>query len=212
MNMKNFSQKSMREDCSHCRDDAYPFRWVLLETPHFWIIGDPHPLCEGHIEIISKHHISCVGAYAQSLYDEFIGLYQKTAQFLVQAYGSVATFEHGIFGQTVFHSHVHLLPFAGQPEDIVPEGAPHFTEIKELSELKRRLTADGGYLFFSIGEKNWIVDAKLVAPRFFRDRFASALGKPERGNWKEMHGNESLMRVADEENVRLKGLWSHATV
>lgn len=32
-------------------------------------------------------------------------------------------------------------------------------------------------------------------PRFFRDRFAKALGVPERGNWKAMRDSKEMMQT-----------------
>ncbi len=70
---------------------------------------------------------------------------------------------------------------------------------------------DGQYLFFSIDDKKWLVNTKLGAPRFFRDRFATALGNSERGNWKEMHQNETLMIISGKENARCKERWQNGS-
>lgn len=120
----------------------------------------------------------------------------KIRDFLTINYGSVAVFEHGIFGQTVFHSHIHYLPFKGKPSDIVPEGNNELTPLIDFDQLKTILKKDGGYLFMSIGPNMWTVNPKLQAPRFFRDRFAIATGKPELGNWKAMRGNDQLIEQA----------------
>jgi len=53
----------------------------------------------------------------------------------------------------------------------------------------------------------WNVDISLGAPRFFRDRFANALGAPERGNWKTMETNSGLMQHAQNEILSLKNKW-----
>jgi hypothetical protein len=51
------------------------------------------------------------------------------------------------------------------------------------------------------------VDPILGSPRFFRDRFAKALGRAERGNWKEMHGSPKVMFEANREIKNLKQRW-----
>lgn len=68
------------------------------------------------------------------------------------------------------------------------------------------------YLFFSIGKNMWTADLTLAAPRFFRDRFASAFKNSERGNWKEMRENIQLMKKANQDIAELEEKWhSHKT-
>ena len=76
-----------------------------------------------------------------------------------------------------------------------------------MSELQSIFKQDGKYLFFSIGENYWIVDSNLGVPRFFRDRFAKALGEPERGNWKQMRTNKRVMSEANQEIKNLIERW-----
>ena len=104
---------------------------------------------------------------------------------------------------------MHLLPFKGSAIEIVPEGKQHLDRIDDISQLKSVFKKDGKYLFFSIANQMWIVDSKLGGPRFFRDRFAKALGVPERGNWKEMHQNKDIMVKAIRDIESLKSNWKN---
>jgi diadenosine tetraphosphate (Ap4A) HIT family hydrolase len=166
-----------------------------------------HPLIEGHVLIIPKDHISCSGAFSSELFTEFTALYKKFSDFLKSAYGSVSTFEHGITGQTVFHAHIHLLPYSGLQESIIPEGSRVIHSLSNIKELQQVFLKDGKYLFFSIGDSLWTVNTAIGVPRFFRDRFAKALGVPERGNWKTMETNSELMHRAQNEILSLKSTW-----
>lgn len=151
--------------------------------------------------------MSAIGEYDQELYDDFLKLHERAIKFVREQYGSASVFEHGKFGQTVFHSHVHYLPFTGGPEDIVPEGADKLRSLEDLSELHNIYERDGGYLFFSIGERMWTVDCALAAPRFFRDRFANALGVPERGSWKDMRKDPEIMKTVKTMNSDVQRKW-----
>ncbi len=201
------SEKHIREHCPHCDPASDAFTDLLEETEQFRIVCDYHSIIEGHILIIPKQHLSCVGEYPKELFDEFIGHYEAVSAFVKKHYGSVSTFEHGKIGQTVFHSHVHFLPYAGDPIAIVPEGRNHLVALPSFVELQRLYDQYGRYLFFSIGDLAWVVDPALTAPRFFRDRFAAALARPERGNWKEMHIDPRLMTAAREDNMKVTSLW-----
>ena len=196
----------MQTHCPHCSPDAPALAHFLEETPHFRVVCDAHPITEGHLLIIPKKHISCIGACDGETFQEFRGLYNQWSERIRTIYGTVHSFEHGVIGQTVFHAHVHLLPYAGTPGSIVPEGRAHFTKMRDLSELRQRFAQDGHYLFFSIGKDQWFVDTSLGVPRFFRDRFALALGRPERGNCKIMHENKKLMVKAEREIQQAKDL------
>jgi len=204
---ETLSEKYIQEHCPHCDPAADAFTDLLRETEHFRIVCDYHSIIEGHILIIPKQHLSCVGEYPKELFEEFIEHYETVLAFLQKHYGGVSTFEHGKIGQTVFHSHVHFLPYTGDPTSIVPEGKDHLVALPSFVELQRLYAQYGRYLFFSIGDLAWVVDPLLAAPRFFRDRFASALGRPERGNWKEMHMDAQLMAAARKDNAKVKALW-----
>lgn len=205
--MTDFSEKALKENCPHCNLSSFATEHLLKETNNFRVVCDVHPLVEGHILIMPKEHLSCMGEYSEELFQEFMKLYDEFSTFLLVTYGSVASFEHGKIGQTVFHSHVHLLPFNGEPSEIILEGKDKLTKMKLLAELNDTFKTNGQYLFFSIGKNLWIVDTALGAPGFFRNRFASALGRSERGNWKRMHADATLMAQAHKEIANLEAQW-----
>ncbi|OGY24906.1 MAG: hypothetical protein A2Y57_01150 [Candidatus Woykebacteria bacterium RBG_13_40_7b] len=186
----------------------FSFKHPLEETAHFWVNCEVNPLCEGHILIIPKKHFSCVADYPQAVYKEFVKLYSKFSNFLAKEYNSISTFEHGKVSQTVFHSHTHLIPYQGDLTTIIPEGKNRITKLNSLTDLKRIFEGAGGYLFFSIGDNLWTVDLSLAEPAFFRHRFAAALGKPERGDWRKMRGNRKIMSEVEQEISGLKKRWS----
>ena len=94
--------------CAFC--DRSALSSVLLETPRFLLLADHAPLVEGHLLILPRDHIACYGAAPAELDDELIALKCRVAAFLAQAYRAPFFFEHGVFGQTVFHAHLHALP------------------------------------------------------------------------------------------------------
>lgn len=205
--MEDFSEEGIKKHCPHCDTESSAFQYPLLITDNFSIVCDVNPIIEGHLLIIPKRHISCIGEYPPNLFKEFLDLRREFSEFLLNEYGSISTFEHGKFGQTVFHSHVHLLPFRGKALDVVSEGENQLFKIKKIKDLKTLYKKDGGYLFFSIGENMWTVDLSLTAPRFFRDRFAKALGRPERGNWKEMRVSETIRKITAQEAIDGQSKW-----
>lgn len=205
--MTDLSEAAIIQNCPHCDRNSFALKYLLEETENFLVVGDAHPLVEGHLLIVPKQHLSCVGEYPDNVYEEFLILFNKFSGFIKETYGSVSSFEHGKIGQTIFHSHIHILPWRGSPIEIVPEGENNLTPFDDFLYLKSVYEKEGKYLFFSIENNKWVVNTELGAPRFFRDRFAKALGNPERGNWKEMSANEKLMKIAVVEMTELKNKW-----
>lgn len=198
-----------KKDCPHCDKDSFALKHLLKETENFRVVCDIHPIIEGHILIIPKEHISCIGEYNSKLLKEFDDLYLEITKFLKLTYGKVSSFEHGVIGQTVFHSHTHLIPYSGKPESIVSEGLKYLIKLDKISDLKEIFKKDRKYLFFSIGKDLWVVDVSIGKPRFFRDKLAIALGRPERGNWKQMRANKSTMELVGLEIKNLKKKWGN---
>lgn len=195
-----------QKGCPHCEPDSFALKHPLLEAENFRIVCDVHPLSEGHILIIPREHISCVGAFSQELFKEFERLYKKVWSFLDKTYGNPAAFEHGVIGQTVFHSHVHILPFGGAIGEIIPESGV-LKPLKSLSVLRNIFKKDGQYLFLALERKMWRVDPAIGTPRFFRERFAKTLGVSERSGWRRMRKNSRLLRESEREIRRVKEKW-----
>ena len=194
------------KDCINCPGGA-ALKRSLLETDDHWAVCDAKPLIEGHIEVISKEHISCMGTLDDQTFSKYAELYQKVMAFMNKTYGKTAVFEHGIIGQTVFHAHTHFLPFSGLIEDIVPE-KDSLRKISKIEEIRDEFVDKGKYLYVAIDDNKWLVDTSIGFPRFFRDRFAKALGVSERGNWKKAKDNPVLVKSFEMDVQRLKEKWA----
>lgn len=197
----------MYSTCAHCNKNSIALNHTINESANFRVVCDMHPLTEGHLLIIPNKHISCVGAFLDDLFYEFFILYKQFSDFIKSTYGYVSTFEHGVIGQTVFHAHTHILPFDGEISAVIPEGNDRVEVFSDLKKLKDVFEKDGKYLFYSVQGVCYFVDTALGAPRFFRDRFAKALGVENRGNWKAMHEDRMLMGQALREIENVERKW-----
>jgi histidine triad (HIT) family protein len=197
-----------KNECRFCDPNFHGFRYKLKETEKFLVVCTEFPLCEGHVLIIPKKHFSCVGEFDAGSMEEFKKIYREVKDSLKNIYGSIAAFEHGKIGQTVFHSHVHIFPFGGDFDSIIAEGKSFASPLEEIDGLVDIYRKDGRYLFLSIGGERWTIDPKLGEPGFFLSRFARAMGKPDRADWKTMSLNDKLMRQVSREIAKFSQLWS----
>lgn len=198
---------TQENNCLFCEQDQYTDANLLYENELFRVKCDDNPITKGHILIIPKRHASCIGAYTPAEYTVFRKLYEQCCEFTESQFGSVSSFEHGVLGQTIFHSHVHVLPFTGSVTDIVPEGNEHIRVIEDLTALWDELQTNQGYLYFKINSTMMLADRLLAEPRFFRDRYAVALGNADRKNWREISKDPELVRLLKSENAEVIEQW-----
>jgi diadenosine tetraphosphate (Ap4A) HIT family hydrolase len=192
--------------CPHC-PGGFGLKHPLFQDDDFWVVADVHPLVEGHILIIPNEHISCMAELPEKAFARYKELYKNVLEFETKTFGSTAVFEHGITGQTVFHAHVHFLPFIGRVSDILPDNNA-IKEIKNLDAVKSEFAKKGKYLFTEIEGRKCLVDTSIGYPRFFRERFAEALNAGKRANWKEARDSPELMKLFERDIKVLESKWS----
>lgn len=92
---------------------------VLTRTPSFYLLADHAPLVGGHLLIVPNAHYACYGAVPAALDAELLALKETVRQFLTEVYRAPTFFEHGIFRQTVYHAHLHAMPFGPVEWDLL---------------------------------------------------------------------------------------------
>jgi len=203
----NEQYDSIKNKCPHCDRNSVALKYILEEVDNFYIVCDANPLIEGHILIIPKEHISCVGSFSSQLFNEYSEIHVKVSKFMEFNYVTYAVFEHGIIGQTVFHAHVHLLPFTGTIHDIIPN-TDQTHEIATLGDIRYYYVIYKKYLFIQVNNNYFIVNNELGRPRFFRDRFAELLNVSERGNWKKVREQKEIVTSMEKDISSLQKKWN----
>lgn len=138
----------------------------IYQTKNFYLITDGAPLGSGHLLLIPKEHLSCFGALSEKFNEEFSLLQKKVISFLEDNFGRTILFEHGVFGQTVHHAHLHFLP---TEKKVLPFAQKKYEikKIKSFWTLKDVLKKDKGYLFFQEDKSNYIIKIKNPPAGFF---------------------------------------------
>ena len=158
----------MPEYCVFC--DAGRLNTVMDETPHFRIVADHAPLVAGHTLIIPKEHYACYGAVPASLDAELAETRARVTTFLTREYGAVAWFEHGIFHQTVFHAHLHAMPFGPVTPSVVRDPAIEHHPMTSRDDVRAWYATHGAYVYLEEADGA----AAIFAPR--KDRYFHVLG------------------------------------
>ncbi len=137
-------------DCVFCmiRDGDIPARKVY-EDENVFAILDMSQVTPGHTLLIPKKHVRNIFDYDEELAQNVFGAVPKVARALrdfhpdVEGLNVLVNNEEVAF-QTVFHSHVHLLPRYSNDDDFGlkwAHNADNYTD-KELDDMKDKIAKE----------------------------------------------------------------------
>jgi diadenosine tetraphosphate (Ap4A) HIT family hydrolase len=176
---------------------------VLFETRSLYVMPDKFPVRPGHVLIIAKQHLACF-VTAPDVLAELEEAKGRVERFLRAAYPvegevgdavrgddaalvepAIYAMEHGIYGQTVFHAHLHVAPGPHLP--IPPEylAHPDVQPIPGWEPVITRYAERGQYRVLEYVGARYLVDGPSPSLAYARPWFAHFTGmtwKPE-GGW-----------------------------
>ena len=180
-------------DCVFCDKSKFEER-LVGETKDFWIIATLGQISDGgYVLLVPKKHVECVGAMTSKEVGLLDKLGVKTCDALIQEYGiatDIIFFEHGIVGQTIKHAHLHIVPaieiIANRIYDDFPKN--DVSCIVSLSDFRNNLYSKRKepYLLWNDLWGMKVCWNPPAPPQYLRIVVAEALGRPERGNWRNM--------------------------
>jgi diadenosine tetraphosphate (Ap4A) HIT family hydrolase len=145
------------DECVFCSRVDQP--GILFEMPSLYVMPDKFPLLPGHILIISKRHLRCHAEGPSGPEEELDAAAARVRRFLREVYGTPAlAWENGVFGQTVFHAHLHLLPIRAERFPVELDEQREITRIESWQPVRRHYEHHGGYRYMELGS-----DRRLIA-------------------------------------------------
>ncbi|HSV94757.1 MAG TPA: hypothetical protein VLH94_02145 [Spirochaetia bacterium] len=176
-------------DCVFC-DPAKISERTIATIRNINIVATLGQITEGgYTLLIPTEHSSCLGACDKNTIQSIDSLSRLVSSVLIAEYRKgVTIFEHGIVGQTIKHSHLHLLPTKINLTKRIFLDFPksEIQIVKDLSELQSAYqTRQEPYLLWSVPDNLYAVRWNPPAPsQYFRTVCAELLGVPERADWK----------------------------
>lgn len=209
----------MEKDCVFCDRTKLQER-LIHESEDFYVVATLGQITDGgYVLLIPKEHVSCMGALTP---DRTINMFELRKEIYralsleycqnIQAVSyPVTIFEHGIVGQTIQHAHTHFMPFMPVAVDFTPRIHTDFpiAEFEELHQYAAHLhklyqMRREPYLLWTTPRGKFMVCWNPPAPpQYLRTVAAELLGRPERGNWRNMDA-ELDKRLCAETVARLK--------
>lgn len=133
------------DHCVFCARSA--LSGILAETEHFILLADHAPLVEGHLLIVPRRHLACYGALPAALEADFLAAKRRASAFLRARYRAPIFFEHGVFRQTVFHAHLHAIPFGAVRFGVRALAAEHGRPVGALADVRDWYAQRGHYFY-----------------------------------------------------------------
>jgi len=136
---------------------------IIFETENFFVNIGLGLAAPGHVMLIPKKHFACCADISEDLRPEFENLRSLIFEKIKDAFGTPFLVEYGIFGQSVFHAHLHFISKsrkatefypAYEIKDIfremqIPDGIPVRPALwKTAVAMKNK---NGGYVFLQDG-------------------------------------------------------------
>jgi diadenosine tetraphosphate (Ap4A) HIT family hydrolase len=148
---------------------------ILAETEHFILLADHAPLVEGHLLIVPRQHLACYGALPEALEADFLAAKRRAGEFLRARYREPIFFEHGVFRQTVFHAHLHAIPFGKVRFGVRALAAEHGRPVGALTDVRDWYAERGHYFYIEEpGGEGEGIQAGVFPPQ--EERYFHVLG------------------------------------
>ena len=186
----------MKNECLFC-ETAKIKQDILWESQDFYVKVGVGILGPGHVMLIPRKHVPCLAKLSAPLTKNFLSIKEKISNELKSSFSAPIMYEHGIYGQSIYHAHLHFLPKESQHYNLKnikenlfiglkPFKINHFLELKEIFK------EDGSYFYLDVDGKEWAFRTKdqPEGKYSFRKEFARITGMHGLVNWQTMSEKE----------------------
>lgn len=182
-------------ECVFCSGDKSR---NLFETDNFFVKVGKGIITAGHVMIIPKHHYKAIGAIDNHLVNEYLDLKKLVTEKVSKVFYEPFLIEYGVFGQSVFHAHIHIIPKASSEykevdlfRDMILPTKTTTIEIDDFNELREYYDKNKEYVYFEDKKKyilpitDILINGKSECIVGYRHYF-NRMGLKSVQNWKTM--------------------------
>ena len=153
---------------------------IIKETDNFFVYVGKGLITAGHIMIIPKDHYDCLGSMEIEKLEEYELLKNEMIKKIEDNFSKPFLIEHGVFCQSVFHAHIHLIPSSVNgfnniniiEEMVLPSieklNIP-YKKITSPQELKEIYNIDKQYLYFEQNNEKYVLNTVGFTQEMIKD-------------------------------------------
>ncbi len=153
-------------DCIFCNNIEYES--LIKETNNFFVYIGKGLITAGHVLLIPKKHYRALAELTEEEFNEFNNLKKEMHNAIDKNFATPFYLEHGVFGQSVKHAHMHAIPSSGEGysniniinELVLPaiqKLKMPYVKMNDFSDLQKIYKEDGQYLYFEQGDDKYIL-------------------------------------------------------
>ena len=188
-------------DCLFCQTTKIK-QDILWKSKNFYVKVGFGILAPGHVMLIPKEHVSCLAELSAPLSKEFLLIKERVFNKIKLSFSEPIAYEHGVYGQSINHAHLHILPQKNQYyhlkniKENLYEGLKPI-QIEDFFQLKKIFKEEGSYFYLEASGQKWVFHTKgqPEGKYIFRKEFARLTG---------LHGLEKWQEMPEEEKRRNK--------
>lgn len=183
---------------------------ILHETKSFFVKVGKGIITAGHVMIIPKNHYLVLAELDDLILNEYLDLKNKVQKEITQKFAKPFLIEHGVFGHSVSHAHIHLIPSSGNgysnvniiTEMVIPAIKKlkiPFKKMNEFQDLREAYKKDKQYMYFENDDDKYILKTKGFVKKEIRDDviyrsfFTFKKGLAGVNGWKNMKDKDILI-------------------
>ena len=149
------------KECLFCQfDELKPD--ILWKSKNFFVKVGVGILAPGHIMVVPKKHISCFAELPSGLIKEFMSIKEDAFNKVKHNFSEPILYEHGIYGQSIPHAHMHLVPSKNEFYDLQNIKENIFkslksTRIDDMLQIAGVFKKEGSYFYLEQNGSKWVI-------------------------------------------------------
>lgn len=189
------------KECLFCNLDKIKDD-ILWSSENFYVKVGVGILAPGHVMLLPKIHIACFAQLPNQLSQEFISVKDKLFNKIASAFNEPIAYEHGLYGQSINHAHLHFLPSRNNYYNLENIKENIFkilksTRIDDMFQIRDVFKKEGSYFYLEQNGKRWVIHTKgQEEGKFtFRKEFARLTGLYALESWQAMPKSEKQRNI-----------------
>lgn len=176
---------------------------IVRETENFIVIPSVGCLVVNYLLVIPKNHYTCFGQLNKMEYNELYALLEDLHSINQTIFKSkTIMFEHGSVtensnsGNSVYHAHLHVLPFINTLMDDILSDDLKVNQISDIHDLRATIEKTSSYLYYyDIDKKSYDITHAGIVSQYFRRLISKHLNKPDEWNWRKYPFIENMSKT-----------------